>query len=62
MIEKKIINGQRVMAGDELYRIADHSDVWVIADVAEADIAEVKVGTPVTVTLRALPTQPVEGR
>jgi Cu(I)/Ag(I) efflux system membrane fusion protein len=62
VIEKKVINGQRVMAGDELYRIADHSDVWVIADVAEADIAEVKVGTPVTVTLRALPTQPVEGK
>ena len=62
VIEKKVINGQRVMAGDELYRIADHSDVWVIADVAEADIAEVRVGTPVTVTLRALPTQPVEGK
>jgi Cu(I)/Ag(I) efflux system membrane fusion protein len=62
VIEKKVINGQRVMAGDELYRIADHSNVWVIADVAEADIAEVKVGTPVTVTLRALPTQPVEGK
>jgi Cu(I)/Ag(I) efflux system membrane fusion protein len=62
VIEKKVINGQRVMAGDELYRIADHSHVWVIADVAEADIAEVKVGTPVTVRLRALPTPPVEGK
>jgi membrane fusion protein, copper/silver efflux system len=62
VIEKKVINGQRVMAGDELYRIADHTRVWVIADVAEADIEEVKVGTPVTVTLRALPTQPVEGK
>jgi membrane fusion protein, copper/silver efflux system len=62
VIEKKVINGQRVLAGDELYRIADHSRVWIIADVAEADIAEVKVGMPVTVTLRALPTQPVEGK
>ena len=53
VIEKKVINGQRVMAGDELYRIADHSRVWVIADVAESDIAEIKVGTPVTMTLRA---------
>ena len=25
VIEKNVINGQRVMAGDELYRIADHS-------------------------------------
>ena len=29
VIEKNVINGQRVAAGDELYRIADHSDVWV---------------------------------
>ena len=28
-IEKKVIEGQRVMAGDELFRIADHSRVWV---------------------------------
>jgi membrane fusion protein, copper/silver efflux system len=59
---KKVIDGQRVMAGDELYRIADHSHVWVIADVAEADIAEIKVGMPVTVTLRAMATEPVEGK
>jgi len=62
VIEKKVIKGQRVMAGDELYRIADHSRVWVIADVAEADIAEIKVGMPVTVTLRAARADPVEGK
>jgi Cu(I)/Ag(I) efflux system membrane fusion protein len=62
VIEKKIINGQRVMAGDELYRIADHSRVWLIADVAESDIAMIKVGMTATVSLRALPSQPVEGK
>jgi membrane fusion protein, copper/silver efflux system len=61
IIEKKVINGQRVMAGDELYRIADHSHVWVIADVAEADIGSIKVGTPATVTLRADQSRPVQG-
>jgi len=61
IIEKRVINGQRVMAGDELYRIADHSHVWVIADVAEADIGSIKVGTPVTVTLRADPSRSVQG-
>ena len=30
VIEKKIINGQRVQAGQELYRIADHSHLWVV--------------------------------
>src|SRR6266849_463678 len=32
IIEKKVINGQRVQAGQELYRIADHVHLWVIAD------------------------------
>lgn len=61
VIAKRIINGQRVLAGEELYRIADLSRVWVIADVAESDLANIKVGTPAVVTVRAYPTQPIEG-
>jgi Cu(I)/Ag(I) efflux system membrane fusion protein len=61
IIEKKVIEGQRVVAGDELFRIADHSRVWVIAEVAEADIAEIKLGMRATVTLRAYATQPHDG-
>src|SRR5262249_17476493 len=61
VVEKKIINGQRVSAGDRLYLIADHSHVWVIADVAESDIAAIKIGTHATITFRAYPDQrPVE--
>jgi Cu(I)/Ag(I) efflux system membrane fusion protein len=61
IIEKRVINGQRVAAGDELFRIADHSHVWVIADVAEADLALIKVGTRASVTFRTYPADPVEG-
>jgi Cu(I)/Ag(I) efflux system membrane fusion protein len=61
VIEKRVVKGQRVMPGDELYRIIDHSRVWIIADVAEADLAMIKIGTPATVTVRAYPMQPVEG-
>jgi Cu(I)/Ag(I) efflux system membrane fusion protein len=50
------------MAGDELFRIANHTNVWVVADVAEADIADIEVGTPATVTLRAFPNEPHEGK
>jgi Cu(I)/Ag(I) efflux system membrane fusion protein len=62
VITKNVIEGQRVMAGDELFRIADHSNVWVVAEVAEADIGAIKVGMPATVTLRALPGEPHEGK
>jgi Cu(I)/Ag(I) efflux system membrane fusion protein len=58
---KSVIKGQFVEAGDELFRIADHSRVWIIAEVAEADIADIAEGTPVTVTLRAFPNTPHDG-
>jgi membrane fusion protein, copper/silver efflux system len=61
VIVKRVINGQRVVAGDELYRIADTSTIWVIADVAEADLAMIRQGTRAVVTFRAYPMQPVEG-
>ena len=61
IVEKKVIEGQRVMAGDELFRIADHSSVWIVAEVAEADVAAIKVGMRATVTLRAFSTTPHEG-
>jgi Cu(I)/Ag(I) efflux system membrane fusion protein len=62
VLEKKVIDGQRVMPGDELYRIADLSTVWVIAEVAERDIGSIALDTSATVTLRAFPNQPIEGR
>jgi len=62
VIEKRVINGQQVLAGAELYRIADLSHMWVIAEVAEADLAAVDVGTSAVVTLRAYANDPIEGR
>ncbi len=61
VIVKRIINGQRVAAGDELYRIADLSRVWVIADVAEGDLADIRPGMRATMTFRAYRSQPVDG-
>lgn len=62
VISKRVINGQRVAAGEELYRIADFSRVWVIADVAEGDLAAIKPGTHAAVTFRAFPAEPMEGK
>jgi len=62
VIEKKVLNGQRVMPGDELYRIADLSTIWVIAEVSEQDIGRVTPGNTASVTFRAFPSNPVEGR
>jgi len=61
VIEKRIINGQRVTPGVELYRIANHDVVWVVADVAEGDLHAVGIGSHATVTLRAYPAEPMQG-
>jgi Cu(I)/Ag(I) efflux system membrane fusion protein len=62
VLEKKVISGQRIMPGDELYRIADLSTVWVIAEVPERDIGSIATGDRATVTFRAFSSQPMEGR
>ena len=61
VVVKNIVNGQRVSAGDELYRIVDLNRLWVIAEVAEGDLAEIKLGDRATVTFRAYRSEPVEG-
>ena len=58
---KRIVLGQKVAAGDELYRIVDLSNLWVIADVPEGELADIKLGAHATVTFRAYRGQPVEG-
>ena len=62
VIEKKIIEGQKVSAGTMLYQIADLSSIWVIADVAEQDIGPIKVGAPATAVFRAFPNEKFEGK
>ncbi len=62
VIYKGVMNGQRVSAGMELYRIADLTHMWVIAEVAEADLSSIEIGTTALVTVRAYPTEPFEGR
>ena len=55
--EKKAVQGMRFMPGDALYQVTDLSSVWVIADVAEQDIAAVKTGARATVRINAYPDQ-----
>lgn len=60
--EKKAVQGMRFMPGDALFQIADLSAVWVVADVFEQDIAQVKLGAKATVKLDAYPDKVFTGR
>lgn len=62
VMSKNIIEGQMARAGDELFRLADLSSIWVIADVAEQDLAQVKVGAPVKLGFRAYPGEAFDGK
>lgn len=55
VLEKKAVEGMRFMPGQAIYRIADLSTVWVIADVYEQDLGRVKTGEAATVTIDAFP-------
>jgi membrane fusion protein, copper/silver efflux system len=55
VLERNIVDGQAFKAGDVLFKIADHSVVWVNADVAEGDFTALRRGQKVSVTTRAHP-------
>ena len=53
--EKNAVAGMRFAPGDTLFRIADPSRVWLIADVFEQDLASVRIGALARVTVGAWP-------
>lgn len=60
--EKMVTEGQAVHAGDNLFLIADRSVLWVEVAVFEMDAPEVRVGTPVSVSVGAVPGRLYGGR
>ncbi len=62
VMEKKALQGMRFMPGEMLYQIADLTSVWVLADVFEQDIGQVKVGARAKVAITAYPDAAFEGR
>jgi len=53
VIEKPSVEGKRFMAGEALYQIADLSNVWVVADVFEQELAFVHPGQTVKIKVDA---------
>ena len=62
VMQKKAIEGMMMKAGDEMLRLADLSSIWVVADVAEQDLAQIRVGSKAKVTFRAFPNEVFDGR
>ncbi len=61
IIEHNVVEGMQAKAGDVLFRIADLSVIWVLADVAERDLGLIALGQKVTVTPRGYPDRSFAG-
>jgi membrane fusion protein, copper/silver efflux system len=60
--EKRVIDGQAVQAGDNLFLIADRSLLWVDLAIFETDARMLGVGVPVELTVDALPDRTHKGK
>ena len=62
VLEKKVMQGQSIAAGEQLYTIADLSDVWVEVSLRESDAAAVRTGTSADIEFSGLPGRTFKGR
>src|SRR5207253_5089831 len=62
VMEKTAQQGLQFGAGDLVYGITDLSTVWLMADVFEQDLAQIRPGQSAKITVQAYPSRVFEGR
>jgi len=62
VVDKKVMQGQAVSPGEELYAIADLSDIWVDAQLREVDAANVRAGSTANIEFAGLPGHAYAGK
>lgn len=62
VLQRNAVEGMKAASGDVLFRLADTSTIWVVADVPEYQLAAVKIGAAASVRLRSLPGRTFSGR
>lgn len=62
VLEKNVRAGQKVMAGEPLYTVADLTTLWVEGEVFEQDLSAVRLGGSVQTDFAALPNANRTGR
>jgi Cu(I)/Ag(I) efflux system membrane fusion protein len=62
VVEKPVLAGQRLMAGEVAYKIVDLSRVWIEGEVFEPDLPSVRVGQRISAEFPALPGEQRTGR
>jgi len=62
VLEKSAIQGKRFMAGEALYQVADLSQVWLLAEVFELDLGQVRIGQAANIKVDAYPGKVFAGK
>jgi Cu(I)/Ag(I) efflux system membrane fusion protein len=62
VLERAAIEGMRVQPGGVLFRIADHSVMWALIDVAERDLGMISKGQVATVRAQSFPGREFSGK
>jgi multidrug efflux pump subunit AcrA (membrane-fusion protein) len=62
VIEKNVVEGASIKAGDRVLRLAALDKVWVEADVFEADLARIAKDQPATIALSYIADRTFEGK
>jgi len=62
VLERNAIEGMKAAAGDVLFRLADISTIWVLADVPEHELGLVRPGASAAIRVRGLPDRTFSGR
>lgn len=62
VLERGAIEGMRAQPGGVMFRIADHSVMWALIDVAERDLGMIAKGQVATVRARSFPGREFSGK
>ena len=62
VLEKNIVEGQKVMGGMPLLKIANLSNLWLMADIYEYELSKVKVGSKASISFNFFPGKNYDGK
>jgi Cu(I)/Ag(I) efflux system membrane fusion protein len=62
VIEKNVLQGQKIMAGENLYKIADLSRIWILGEIYEYELPFIKTGQEAKISLAYYPGESFAGK
>ena len=62
VVRRMVTPGAVVSPGQEVFTVSDPSTLWMIANVNESDLSEVRIGQKVQIRVRAYPDRAFDGR